>query len=83
VQSFFDEVEAGNLPDLKVAITPRESTSIFERQTHEYEARLYGAVVFTAHGAGKLAHDYVKRLIETRFPKSRIEVKVSADIENL
>ena len=83
VQSVFEEIAAGNLPGLKVAIAPREYTSLFERQVHGYEARLHGTVEFTAPAAEKLAHDYVKRLIEPRFPQSRIEVKVSEDAENL
>jgi hypothetical protein len=66
-----------------VAKAPKESTSMFERNTMGYEARLYGTVLFTAPVAEKLAHDYVKSLIETRCPQSRIEVKVSKDIENL
>jgi transcriptional regulator with XRE-family HTH domain len=81
VRSFFDEIEAGNLPEFKVAIAPRESTSIFARHTQGYEARLYGVVEFMAHATEKLAHDYVKRLIETRFPQSSIEVKISQDVE--
>lgn len=83
VQSFFDEVADGNLPELKVAVAPQGSTSIFARDTFGYEAWLYGTVVFTSPAAEKLAHDYVKRLIETRLAQSRIEVKVSADVENL
>jgi transcriptional regulator with XRE-family HTH domain len=83
VQRFFDEVEAGSLPDFKVAKAPQESSNMFARHTMEYEARLYGTVLFTAPVAEKLAHDYVKSLIETRCPQSRIEVKVSEDVENL
>jgi transcriptional regulator with XRE-family HTH domain len=83
VQSFFDEIEAGNLPEFKMAIAPQESTNIFARQTHGYEARLYGTVEFTAHVVEKLAHDYVKSLFEKKFPQSRIEVKVSEDVESL
>jgi hypothetical protein len=83
VQSFFDEVEADKLLGLEVAVKLRESTGMFARHTMGYEARLYGTVVFTAPVAEKLAHDYVKSLIETRFPQSRIEVKVSEDVENL
>lgn len=83
VQSFFDEVGAGKHDDLKVARAPREYTNMFARHTMGYEARLYGTVVFTAPVAEKLAHDYVKRLIEPRLPQSSIEVKVSEDIPSL
>jgi transcriptional regulator with XRE-family HTH domain len=84
VQSFFDEVEADKHPAFKVATAPRqESTSMFARRTRGYEARLYGTVEFTAPLAEKLAYDYVKRLIETRLPQSRIEVKVSEDVPSL
>jgi transcriptional regulator with XRE-family HTH domain len=83
VQSFFDEIEAGNLPEFKVKQSPRESTNIFSRQTFGHQPWLYGAVEFTGHVSEKIAHDYVKRLIETKFPQSRIEVKISEDIENL
>jgi transcriptional regulator with XRE-family HTH domain len=82
VKSIFEEITAGNLPGLEVAVEPRESTSIFTRQTHGYEVRVSGTVEFAAPVAERLAHDYVKRLIETRFPQSRIEVKVSEDVEN-
>jgi transcriptional regulator with XRE-family HTH domain len=80
VQSFFNEVEDGKHPDLKVASAPRETTSMFARQTHGYEARNSGTVEFTAPVAEKLADDYVKRLIETRFPQSNIAVKVSENV---
>jgi transcriptional regulator with XRE-family HTH domain len=83
VQSFFDEVEAGKHDDLKVVRAPREYTNMFARRTLGYEARLYGAIEFTAPVAEKLAHDYVKRLIEERFPQSSIEIKISEDVENL
>lgn len=79
VQSFFDEVVAGSLPELKVAIAPRESTSMFSRHVHGYEARLCGTVEFTGHVSEKFGHDHVKSLIETRFPQTCIEVKVSED----
>lgn len=83
VQSFFDEIEAGNLPEFKVKQSPRESTSIFSRQTFGHQPWLYGAVEFIASVEEKIAHDYVKSLIEKKFPQSRIEVKVSEDVENL
>src|ERR687896_524381 len=80
VQSFFDEVEAGNLSGFEVVIPPKEPSRLFSRQTYGYEARLYGTVVFTAPVAEKLAYDYVKNLIEGRFPQSSIEIKISEDI---
>jgi transcriptional regulator with XRE-family HTH domain len=83
VQSFFEEVVAGNMADLKVAIAPRESTDIFTRQPHGYEARLHGTVEFTGHILEKLAYDYVKGLIEKKFSQSHIEVKVSEDAEHI
>lgn len=79
VQSIFDEVEAGKHPGLKVAIAPRESSSLFSGHTHGYEARLYGTVEFTAHVAEQIAQNYIKDLIENKFPQSRIEVKLSKD----
>lgn len=81
VQSFFDEVAAGNLPDLKVSSGPKEDLNIFARQVYGYEARLYGTVEFTAHVTEKLAYDYVKSLIENKFPQSRIEVKVPENVD--
>jgi XRE family transcriptional regulator, regulator of sulfur utilization len=83
VQSFFDEVGAGNMPEFEVARLPQEHKSMFARHTSGYEAKLQGVVVFTSNMKDKPAHDYVKRLIETKFPQSRIEVKISEDIENL
>ena len=83
VQSIFDEVEARKHPNLKVASAPREYKSMFKRHKYGYKARLCGTVEFTGHVSEKLAHDYIKSLIGKKFPQSRIEVKVSENIENL
>jgi transcriptional regulator with XRE-family HTH domain len=77
VQSFFDEVEAKKHPALKVAIAPQEYTNIFARQKYGYEAKLQGVVVFTSDMEDNAAQEYVKKLIEARFPQSSIEVKIS------
>jgi hypothetical protein len=56
---------------------------MFKRHKYGYKARLCGTVEFTGHVSEKLAHDYIKSLIGKKFPQSRIEVKVSENIENL